>query len=278
MNVPMPPWRRAKLHAQRACRAILSLSSKAPPLPKPSLLSSSPEDLRPVTSSGSPIEAQLLCGMLQAGGMRAVLADYHTVQTQPLWTVALGGIRVMVPLSQLEEAQALIEAFEAQQMPLSDEHDGDEDGTRHAAPSPFGRAPVTPLRSAVYPPDKASLLGIFLSPVFSALLLVINEWRVGTRRQLGLQLTGLVLVAAATSWQLAALPSRWSATAMAPLAFTLLLLPVLTGWYLVFGRRQSARLIREHGPRHARLGLMRPAFIGAAIWGGTMLSSLALAD
>jgi len=54
----------------------------------------------------------MLRGCLRAEGIPATLGDAQTIQTDTLLTVALGGIRVMVPASFADAARLTIEAFE----------------------------------------------------------------------------------------------------------------------------------------------------------------------
>jgi len=58
-----------------------------------------------------PTEAHLLAGLLQSMGIAAQAGDTQLVQTNSLWSIALGGANVRVPASQLEEAQAIHAAF-----------------------------------------------------------------------------------------------------------------------------------------------------------------------
>ena len=58
-----------------------------------------------------PMEASLMQGCLEASGISAVLADAHLMQTDLLLAPALGGVRILVPASYLQQAQAVIEAY-----------------------------------------------------------------------------------------------------------------------------------------------------------------------
>lgn len=58
-----------------------------------------------------PMEATLMQGCLEASGIPAVLADAHLMQTDLLLAPALGGVRILVPASFVQQAQAVIEAF-----------------------------------------------------------------------------------------------------------------------------------------------------------------------
>jgi Putative prokaryotic signal transducing protein len=65
-----------------------------------------------VTRVFNSLEAEMLRGCLEAEGIPATLGDAQTIQTDTLLTVALGGIRVMVPASFAEAARQTVEAFE----------------------------------------------------------------------------------------------------------------------------------------------------------------------
>ena len=69
-------------------------------------------DLVTVTRVFNSLEAEMLRGCLQAEGIPATLGDAQTIQTDTLLTVALGGIRVMVPAPFADAARQTVEAFE----------------------------------------------------------------------------------------------------------------------------------------------------------------------
>jgi hypothetical protein len=71
-------------------------------------------------------DAHLMCSCLQAAGLDAMLGDAHLVQTNGLWAIALGGVRVRVPQSQVAHAQDVIAAFERGDLALKDDFDGEE--------------------------------------------------------------------------------------------------------------------------------------------------------
>ena len=58
------------------------------------------------------LEAEMLRGCLEAEGIPVTLGDAQTVQTDTLLTVALGGIRVMVPARFAAAARQTVEAVE----------------------------------------------------------------------------------------------------------------------------------------------------------------------
>ncbi len=69
-------------------------------------------DLTIVAKNLSPTEAHLLSACLQASGVPAETADTHLVQANELLSIAVGGASVRVPANYVEEAQAVIAAYE----------------------------------------------------------------------------------------------------------------------------------------------------------------------
>lgn len=70
-----------------------------------------------------PIQAQVACGCLEASGVPAMVADANLVQTNALWSIAIGGARVLVPASRLGEAEAVMAAFRRGDFALRDDDD-----------------------------------------------------------------------------------------------------------------------------------------------------------
>jgi Putative prokaryotic signal transducing protein len=69
-------------------------------------------DLVTVTRVFNSLEAEMLRGCLEAEDIPVALGDVQTVQTDTLLTVALGGIRVMVPAPFADAARQTVAAFE----------------------------------------------------------------------------------------------------------------------------------------------------------------------
>jgi hypothetical protein len=65
-----------------------------------------------VTRVFNSLEAEMLRGCLENEGIPVTLGDAQTVQTDTLLTVAMGGIRVMVPAPFADSARLTVEAFE----------------------------------------------------------------------------------------------------------------------------------------------------------------------
>jgi Putative prokaryotic signal transducing protein len=57
----------------------------------------------------SPADAQLICSLLQAHDIPAMVADELSALSMDGYAMATGGIRVQVPEEQVENARALIE-------------------------------------------------------------------------------------------------------------------------------------------------------------------------
>jgi hypothetical protein len=86
------------------------------------------------------LEAEMLRGCLQAEGIPVMLGDAQTVQTDTLLTVALGGVRVMVPASFAAAARQTLEdvargAREIDDLPADAEPAAPEDDA--APPRPW---------------------------------------------------------------------------------------------------------------------------------------------
>ena len=93
-------------------------------------------ELVTVTRVFNSLEAEMLRGCLEAEGIPATLGDAQTVQTDTLLTVALGGIRVMVPSPFADAARQTVDAFERGALAIDDLPDGAE-----AAPPETEAAP-----------------------------------------------------------------------------------------------------------------------------------------
>jgi len=70
-----------------------------------------------------PMQATVMQGCLEASGIPAVLADAHLMQTDLLLAPALGGVRILVPSTYLQQAQSVLDAFERGDFALDDNAD-----------------------------------------------------------------------------------------------------------------------------------------------------------
>ena len=69
-------------------------------------------DLVVIARLFTPGEAHILQSRLQADGVPAVVTDAHIVGTNPFLTMAVGGVRVLVPESDFERAREIVSAIE----------------------------------------------------------------------------------------------------------------------------------------------------------------------
>jgi Putative prokaryotic signal transducing protein len=93
-------------------RGIDPASSAAPSSPPPD---EEPEpavegDLVMVARMYDPLEAEMLRGRLESEGIPAMVADTQITQVNPLYKLAIGGVRVMVPEAYLAQARDIVRA------------------------------------------------------------------------------------------------------------------------------------------------------------------------
>jgi Putative prokaryotic signal transducing protein len=69
----------------------------------------------------SPTKAEIVRGRLAADGIFAVVADAHISQMMSAMSYALGGVRVLVPESQLARAREILKAIEPGERPSPDQ-------------------------------------------------------------------------------------------------------------------------------------------------------------
>jgi hypothetical protein len=69
---------------------------------------SSETELRVVESFSHTIQAELVCAALRGSGIEAVLYDNHIVSADWFLSNAVGGVKVLVPAKDLEQAHAIL--------------------------------------------------------------------------------------------------------------------------------------------------------------------------
>ena len=106
-------------------------------------------DLVTVTRVFNSLEAEMLRGCLEAEGIPAMLGDAQTIQTDTLLTVALGGIRVMVPAPFADAARQTVEAFERGALAIDELPDDAEPAAPEAEVEQTGGLRMSPLAWAV---------------------------------------------------------------------------------------------------------------------------------
>ncbi len=65
-----------------------------------------------VHAYGNYIDAHIAKGQLEEEGIACWLKDEHLVSTMPIWTQAVGGIKLMVPESDLERTREVLQSLE----------------------------------------------------------------------------------------------------------------------------------------------------------------------
>lgn len=65
-------------------------------------------DFVPLQSFANYIDAHIVLGRLQEEGIDCWLKDENVVTVNPIWTNAIGGIKLMVAMYQLQQAQELL--------------------------------------------------------------------------------------------------------------------------------------------------------------------------
>ena len=60
------------------------------------------------------IDAHIIAGRLEESGVKCWLKDENTVAVNPLWTQAVGGIKIMVAEDDFDSAKKLLEEYEAE--------------------------------------------------------------------------------------------------------------------------------------------------------------------
>ena len=117
------------------------------PADAPTQVDAQPPDrgeLVTVTRVFHSLEAEMLRGCLEAEGIPTTLGDAQTVQTDTLLTVALGGIRVMVPASFADAARQTVEAVERGALAIDELPDDSPPAAPEAEPAALPRlSPAT---------------------------------------------------------------------------------------------------------------------------------------
>jgi len=218
-----------------------------------------------LTRFANALEAQVLHGLLVSEGIGATLGDVHLVQTNTLWATALGGVRVMVPAAHLARAQALLAAMQSGALAL----EGDVDP---ALPPP----PVA-TDTALWSPDLAALLSVWLTPLFGAVLHLANahalrEQALVTRARAWFAICAIATAAA--FWLLR--EHEW--TMARPFEASAILLPFTAVWYFLGAHPQSRHIGSRFGIRYVHRSLLHAvavAFVALLALGsaGTLASS-----
>ena len=76
-----------------------------------------PEALLTIGAYSTWFEANLVRSELEAFDLHPILADAHTVNVNWLWSNAVGGVKVQIPVSEAEEARRILESGPAEPEP-----------------------------------------------------------------------------------------------------------------------------------------------------------------
>jgi hypothetical protein len=80
-------------------------------------------DLVPIARFFTATEAYILQSRLEVEGVPAIVADANMVQTNPLLSIAIGGVRVLVPEADLARAEEILRGIARGDYALGDQAD-----------------------------------------------------------------------------------------------------------------------------------------------------------
>jgi hypothetical protein len=189
-------------------------------------------------------EATILRNSLAAAGIPAVVGDANFIQADTWMTAAVGGVRVLVPASLVQEAKSQIAELERGAYVL----EGEEASTE-------GKPQATTLE--LWPPDASAFWSFFLTPAFGAALHLQNSRTLGDHKLLRAARLSMALAVAVTGVvAFMALSAEWStlglfrASAIAS-AYTML-------WYIFAAHTQSKYIASAYGRLYKRKSLAKP--------------------
>ncbi|MFY9476443.1 MAG: hypothetical protein WAQ08_02040 [Aquabacterium sp.] len=193
-------------------------------------------------------------GALRAAGLDAHALDANLSQAHSFLTVALGGVRVVVPAGQLDAARDVLKALDQGELQLEDD-EGDAD---LAAPTPILPAPV-------FNPDRALLLSFLFTPVFFVATQLANALILQSRKGVALRWLALVVMLIA-SVSVVLIAHQINPGLFVVLRASVMLSGLTLCWYFFFGgQAHSKALIDTYGPRYPRRSLVGPSLIAFAI-------------
>lgn len=198
-----------------------------------------------VATCATPTEAHVLKGVLESNGLSPHIADENLVQMNSWLTQAVGGVRVLVPTSQATEAARVIAEFHAGTYALADDD--------VASAVVYAEQPA-----AVFSPDRAALLSLFLTPTFPITIQIINAQQLGPAARRISHWIWLLLLGAATVGSMAMVHSA-NTGPLALFKASFILWPLTVFWYFFAGQSQSRMLLSTYGPRYKKRSLLTPA-------------------
>lgn len=215
---------------------------------------SNTSDYVTVANLSTVTEAHLIQGSLKAGGLDAHVPDANISQTHSLMTVALGGVRVVVPADQLEAAQEILKARDKGDLRL----DSDDDHDTQAA----GKLVLS---TPVFSPDRALLLSILFTPVFAIAIQIANARVLQRSSGTAAQWLAFIVLAAISATVVLMVHGMNAGPFVVFRASPVLLVFTLSWYFFLGGQSQSRALIDTYGPRYPRRSLVVPSLIAAAI-------------
>ncbi|RZI95142.1 MAG: hypothetical protein EOP39_29855, partial [Rubrivivax sp.] len=189
-------------------------------------------DFEPVASCATPTEAHLLKGVLEAAGLDPVTTDGHLLQAYDWLTPAVGGVRVLVPATQVDAASEALAAYRAGDYELPD-----EDST----PRPAKETLAAP----IFSPDIAALLSFFaVSPAFGAGVQLLNARALQGRAAGAAAWAWFGLLAAATLTTMVAV-ARWPHGSLNPAMVAVVTSLLTAAWYFMAGQPQGRAVLQR---------------------------------
>jgi hypothetical protein len=201
------------------------------------------DDFVPVDNCATPTEAHLIKGVLESAGLTAVTTDNHLLQAYDWLTPAAGGVRVLVPASEVAAARQALADYRAGELALPGQDD---------APQPAHDR----LSAPIYSPDIAALFSfLFVHPAFGAGVHLLNA-RTLQPGGAGTIAWAWFLMLATGSIGIIVLMAQGRHAVLNPAlaAFGLSLLTAI--WYLSFAQAHSKAVLQRFGSAYPRRSLV----------------------
>jgi len=199
----------------------------------------------------TPTEAHIIRNCIESAGIAAELGDANTVQMNWVWTIAVGGVRVLTRASVAGQAREVVMLYRSGALTLEGE-----------SAEPASTVPLEP-GQALWNPDAAAAWSLWVTPLFGTVLQWLNA---RTLRDADLARTSLQWVAVcaiATAFAMAHMLQHEQSVASLQVASSLLS-PLACIWYIASGREHSKRIIACHGRRYRKRSIVL-ALVPAAL-------------
>jgi hypothetical protein len=200
-------------------------------------------DFVPVDNCATPTEAHLIKGVLESAGLMAVTTDNHLLQAYDWLTPAAGGVRVLVPASEVAAARQALEDYRAGELALP--------GEDAVAQRAHDR-----LSAPIYSPDIAALFSfLFVHPAFGAGVHLLNARTLQPGGAGALAWAWFLALATGSVGTVVLIAQgRHAALNPAVAAFGLSLLTAI--WYLSFAQAHSKAVLQRFGSAYPRRSLI----------------------